>query len=244
LDGEPALPVRLYSTGASGTAVVYAHGGGWAKGCVRAWDPMLSRLCQQSGAAIVSVDYRLAPEHPYPAAVDDMLQAVRAVAAGALFAPPRRLVVMGDSAGGYLAAVAARRMPERIALQVLLYPVVSPRCDTPTYNRYAVGHGLTAERMRWYWRLWAPQAAPGSEHDLLAGIGGPLPPAHIVVAEEDVLCWEGEAYANVLRRLGTPVSAERALGMTHGFVEYLRLLPQARRTLREVAARLRALPPV
>ena len=224
------LPVRIYHPVLDAPtlpAFVYFHGGGHVIGNLDTHDAVARNLCNGGGCIVVSVDYRLAPEHKFPAAADDAFAAVRWCAAhGAeIGIDPRRIAIGGDSAGGNLAAVAALMARDAggpaIRLQVLVYPVADYACDTESYRTYADGYGmLDARSMRWFrdhylrgeadrldWR-----AAP-----LHAGDLSGLPPALVLTAQCDVLHDEGEAYAQRLRAAGVDVDYRDSAGMIHGF---------------------------
>lgn len=237
-DGPP-IPVRVYwpQTGSNGLpVVVYFHGGGWVLGGLDSHDPLCRSLANEVGAVVVSVDYRLAPEHRFPAAAEDAYAATAWVHAHAteLGAAPSRLAVAGDSSGGNLAAVVALMARDRggppLRFQLLVYPVVDYARNTPSYRANAEGYFLTATHMRWYWDQYlgtadgaGPYASPLRAHDLRG-----LPPAYVVTAEFDPLRDEGEAYAQRLREAGVPVSVRRYDGMFHGFFSLAGLLPAAR----------------
>ena len=224
------LPVRVYRPQADAgalPALVYYHGGGHVIGNVDTHDATARNLCNGAGGIVVSVDYRLAPEHKFPAAAEDAFAAVQWCAAhGAeIGIDPERVAVGGDSAGGNLAAVAALMARDAggpaIRLQVLVYPVTDYACDTASYRTYAEGYGmLEARSMRWFrdhylrgeadrldWR-----AAPLRAADLSG-----LPPAIVLTAQCDVLHDEGEAYAQRLRAAGVAVEHRDCEGMIHGF---------------------------
>ena len=224
------LPVRIYRPDFDAPtlpALVYFHGGGHVIGNLDTHDAVARNLCNGAGCIVVSVDYRLAPEHKFPAAAEDAFAAVVWCAAhGAeIGIDPRRIAVGGDSAGGNLAAVAALMARDAggpaIRLQVLVYPVTDYACDTESYRTYSDGNGmLDARSMRWFrdhylrdeadrldWR-----AAP-----LRAGDLGGLPPALVLTAQCDVLHDEGEAYARRLRAAGVEVDHRDIPGMIHGF---------------------------
>jgi acetyl esterase len=233
-EGAPPLPV-----------VAYLHGGGWVMGGVDSYDTPLRGLANAAGAIVAAVDYRLAPEHPFPAALDDSLAAIRWLAghAGDLGGDAVRLVVAGDSAGGNLAAVAARRLRGEVQLraQALIYPVTDAALNTPSYREFADGHGLSAASMRRFWNLYLdgadgtdPDASPLRADDL-AGVA----PAFVLVAEEDVLRDEGEAYAAALREAGVPVELVRWPGTIHGFFRWLAAASAAREAVEAVGAALR-----
>ena len=153
------IPVRVYTPSSDGphAALAYFHGGGWVLGDLDTHDALCRQLCQRTRAVVMAVDYRRAPEHKFPAAIDDCYNAVAHWVANAdMFdIDPRRLVVAGDSAGGNLAAaLAIKARDERgpdIRFQVLLYPVIEPNFSTTSYDTFATGHGLTKETMQWFW---------------------------------------------------------------------------------------------
>jgi acetyl esterase len=227
---------------------VYFHGGGWVIGDLESHDAGCRALANTTGAVVLAVDYRLAPEHPFPAALEDCLAATSWAAshAGELDVDPARLVVMGDSAGGNLAAavplMARAAGGPAIALQVGLYPVLSADFDSSSYRDNAEGFFLTREAMRWFWDQYVPHesdrrnplAAPLEEPDLSG-----LPPSHIVTAEHDPLRDEGEAYANRLRQAGVASSNTRYGGLFHGFFNMGAILPLAAQAFDDVAGFLR-----
>jgi acetyl esterase len=223
------IPVRLYAPRdalAPGPLLVYFHGGGWVQGSVATHDASCRLLAHLSGVRVLSVDYRLAPEHPYPAAVEDAL-AVYAWAADhpdRLGADPARLAVGGDSAGGNLAAVVAlaarddERLPA-VAFQLLLYPVTDVAAKTESYRRFSSGYLLTESGMDWFVSKYLPDPARRTEPqasplraESLAG----LPPAYVATCIPDVLRDEGEAYAARLREAGVAVATQRH-DQIHGF---------------------------
>ena len=224
------LPARVYRPDIGGDvlpAFVYFHGGGHVIGSLDTHDATARNLCNGAGCVVVSVDYRLAPEHKFPAAAEDAFTAVRWCAAhGAeIGVDPRRIAVGGDSAGGNLAAVAALMARDAggpaIRLQILIYPVTDYACDTASYRTYATGYGmLEARSMRWfrdhYLRGEADrldwQAAP-----LHAGDLSDVAPALVLTAQCDVLHDEGVAYAQRLREAGVEVEYQDCEGMIHGF---------------------------
>ena len=233
-EGEPPLPV-----------VAYLHGGGWVMGGLDTYDTPMRALANASGAVVAGVEYRLAPEHRFPAALDDTLTAVRWLAdhSGALGGDGGRLAVAGDSAGGNLAAVAARRLRGEVELrlQALVYPVTDAGVNTPSYREFAEGHGLSAAGMRRFWNLYLdgaeggdPDASPLRATDL-AGVA----PAYVITAEEDVLRDEGEAYAAALREAGVPAELVRWPGVVHGFIRWLAATPASREAIDAVGAALR-----
>lgn len=208
-------------------AFIYFHGGGWVVGDLETHDVVCRQIASQAGVVVIAVDYRLAPEHPFPGAVDDAWNATTWIAsqAGALGIDRKKIAVGGDSAGGGLAAVVALMARDsaalRLALQVLVYPVTELRADSPSYSTYAEGYMLTRAAMRWYIGQYAP--TPEAIEDWR---GSPLrapwvhgvAPALIVAAELDPLVDEGEAYARRLRGARVPVEYHRPEGMIHGFL--------------------------
>ncbi len=228
--------------------VAYLHGGGWVMGTIDAFDPLCRALANASGALIASVDYRLAPEHPFPAAPDDARAAVRWLAANAeeLGADPARLGIAGDSAGGNIAAVTARRLRDEggppLRFQALIYPACDSALNTPSYCENGSGFGLDPESVKRYWELYLdgadgrqPDASPLQAPDL-AG----LPPAFVLTVHHDVLRDEGESYARALEAAGVPVTLRRYDGAVHGFFRWLARAELARRAVAEVGAALRA----
>jgi acetyl esterase len=254
------IPVRLFRPlgagegGAAGSSggglplVAYLHGGGWVVGTIDAFDPLCRALANASGALIASIGYRLAPEHPFPAALEDARAAVRWLAANApeLGADPERMGIAGDSAGGNLAAVTARRLRDEggppLRFQALVYPACDSALNTPSYRANGTGFGLSPESMRRYWELYLdgadgrhPDASPLQATDL-AG----LPPAYVLTVRDDVLRDEGEAYARALEAAGVPVTLSRYDGAVHGFFRWLAQAEIARRAVAQTGAALRA----
>jgi acetyl esterase len=244
-----AIPARVYEPVADppGT-VVYFHGGGWVIGGLDTWDAAVRNLAKESGARVVSVDYRLAPEHRWPAAVEDAVLAVDwASGHGAeqLGYEPRRVAIGGDSAGGNLAAIVAQRAraaggPD-IVQQVLIYPVTDADVDNASYTDPSNALMLTREAMIWFWDHYAPDPASRRNPDaspLQADDLAGLPPAVVLTAEHDVLRDEGEAYAERLRAAGVPVVHRRFPGQMHGFFTMVNVLPGAADALEYVASEL------
>ena len=231
------IPVRLYrpSEEAGLPIFVLLHGGGWVLGDLDTHDNMARFICKRARCLVLSVDYRLAPEHPFPAAVDDSFAALcwAAEHAAEFGGDPHRLLVGGDSAGGNLAAatalMAASQSGPRLAGQVLLYPVLNGAAvDTPSYQDFGGrDYSLPKSDMEWFIRQYLPD--PASRIDPLAS---PLleqnlqelPPAIIVTAEFDVLRDEAEAYARKLAAAGVRVILLRCNGMTHGFLSVAGLI--------------------
>jgi acetyl esterase len=244
------IPVRAYVPAAAGTGpppiVVWLHGGGWVLGSIDSYRALARRLASASGAVVLSVGYRLAPEHPFPAAVQDAVAAVCWAAAegGRAGGDPARVAVAGDSAGGNLAAVVARRLRREVdlRLQALVYPVTDAATDTPSFAEFEERFGLTAASMRRFWTLYLggagggdPDASPLRDPDL-AGVA----PAWLGIADHDVLRDEAEAYAAALERAGVPVTVRRWPGTIHGFLRWQAAAEVARTAADELGGVLRA----
>lgn len=245
------IPVRIYIPFGEGPfgVLVFFHGSGFAMLDLDTHDETCRRLCADGGCVVASVDYRLAPEHPFPAAPDDCLAATRWMAehAAQFNGDPARIGVCGDSAGGCLAAVTAMRVRNEagptLRAQLLMYPVTDHH-DTghATYGEFGTGVGLSAELMRWYWDLYLPDATMAGDSRVaplrMASMAG-LPPAYVMVAEYDVLRDEGEAYARRLQAAGVPVVMVRAMGMNHGFLRHDGVIPEATAALNAACGWLR-----
>jgi acetyl esterase len=248
------IPVRIYwpeaepGDGAGPPVVVFFHGGGWVLCGLDSHDQLCRMMTRDTGVITVSVDYRLAPDHRFPAAAEDAYAATGWAAdhAGELGGDPARLAVAGDSAGGNLAAATALMARDRggpaLAFQLLVYPVVDHRQDTPSCRENAQGFFLTADHMRWYWQQYLgdgdgshPYASPVLADDLTA-----LPPAHVVTAACDPLRDEGEAYGRRLREAGVAAEVRRYDGMFHGFFGMRDLLPAAAEAQAAAFSALRA----
>ncbi len=243
------IPVRVYRPGDRPDlpVLVWYHGGGWVIGDLESIDATCRRLCLLAEAAVVSVDYRLAPEHPAPAAAEDAYAALQWVAAHAaeLGGDPARVAVGGESAGGNLAAVVSLLARDRggpaIAHQVLVYPVTDCAMDTASYaeNREYL---LTPELMTWFWDQYAPRgidrAAPIISPLRAADLSG-LPSAHVLTAEFDPLRDEGRAYADRLRAAGVPVRYENYDGQIHTFFTSAHVFDAGARAVAAVAEQLR-----
>jgi acetyl esterase len=228
-------------------ALVYFHGGGWVTGDIETHEGICRMLANAAQCVVASVDYRCAPEFPFPTAAEDAYAATRWVAehAGELGVDPRRLAVCGDSAGGNLAAavplMARDREGPRLALQVLVYPITDCDFDRASYRENAEGYLLTSESMRFYWDQYVQDPAdrvnPYVSPLRAASLTG-LPPALVITAEYDPLRDEGEAYARALADAGVPVSHRRYPGMIHAFFRFTNVLDAARAAVAEVVAAL------
>jgi acetyl esterase len=245
------IPVRVYvPTAEPGPrpVLVYFHGGGWVIGSVDTHDGTVRAVAEGSGVTVVSVDYRLAPEHPFPAAIDDCLAAVRWVVGNAadLDVDPARLAVGGDSAGGNLAAIAAHELlaggPD-IRFQLLIYPVTDGTMSHPSIDENAEGYFLTKATMTWFWQQYVcdgdwtgPRVSPlHAADEILAG----LPPALVITAEYDPLRDEGEAYAARLAAAGVDARTRRYGGMIHGFFSMRDLVPEGKAAVDDACEALR-----
>jgi acetyl esterase len=223
------LPVRVYRPVLDRglPAIVFAHGGGWVICDLDSHDPLCRTLAAAVGAVVVAVDYRRAPEFPYPAALDDVEAALRWVVAHAteLGVDSGRVAVAGDSAGGNLAAALALRARDAggppIAAQLLIYPVLDSSLATDSYGEFADGFGLTRAGMEWYWNQYVAQPErrrePGAAPSCAESLAG-LPPAIVAVAECDPLRDEGVAFAERIERDGGRAWCRVYDGGFHGFL--------------------------
>jgi acetyl esterase len=252
----PAGEIRLRVTAPAGAgpfpALIYFHGGGWVAGNLDTHDALCRAITNAAGIAVVSVDYRLAPEHPYPAAVEDAYAATAWVVehGPTIGVDPGRVGVGGDSAGGNLAAVVALRARDagrggpRLACQLLIYPITNDDLESASYREFARGYMLTGEAMAWYWDQYVPDHAARRQpwvSPLRAEDLGGLPPALVITAGYDVLRDEAEAYAARLAGAGTVARLSRYEGMIHGFLRRAAIFDQARTALDEIGATLRSM---
>ena len=243
-----ARPARLYAPSHERLPVLlYLHGGGFTIGDLETHDSLCRQLALRAGIAVLALDYRLAPEHRFPCAVDDSMAALRALfrQGATLGLDATRIAVGGDSAGGTLAAVSALQARDEglpLALQLLITPGTSARADTESHARFARGHLLDAEAIAWFFAHYIDEAerddwrfAPlhAEDHEGLA-------PACIVLAEADPLVDEGLAYGDRLRAAGVPVQLELYKGVTHDFIKMGRMLPEALAAQQACAEALRA----
>jgi acetyl esterase len=239
------VPVRAYRPEGQGAlpVIAYFHGGGWAVGSIDSFDAVCRALANASGAVVASVGYRLAPEHPFPAALEDCVAVTRwlGIEAHEFGADPTRLAVAGDSAGGNLAVGVARRLGDRLKALALIYPVCDAGLNTPSYRDFKERYGLTAAGMQRYWNLYLDGAdglqadASPLRADDLAG----LPPTYVLTSEFDVLRDEGEALVQQLREAGVDVTHRRFEGTIHGFWRWLAATDVTREAIAEVAGALR-----
>ena len=245
------IPARLYCPVAGRTPLVaYLHGGGWTIGNLETHDRMCRRLADGSGAAVLAIDYRLAPEHPWPASVDDTVAALRWVASAPpeLGETPDAVAVAGDSAGGTLAALACLRLRDEHPaalpdLQALLCANTDLTGAQPSMREKATGWGLDADTVRFFNSQWVPDrtrwADPGVSPLHAPDLSG-LPSALIVTAEHDPLRDESEAYARRLRDAGVDVELRREPGLIHNFMLMDEVSPACAAAADRVAADLRA----
>ena len=239
------IPIRVYSpytdTGAPLPCVIFFHGGGWVGGDLDSHDALCRLLCNASQSRLVAVDYRRAPEHPFPAAVEDALDASHWIAmhANRYGIDPMRIAVAGDSAGGNLAAVVAHHARDTgriLKLQLLIYPVTDPRTDTASYADNAQGYALDRAGMEWFFDQYLPDPAHRTNPHV-AVLRAPdlrrLAPALILTAGYDPLRDDGRAYAHVLREAGNRVTLQEYDTLIHGFATMLAVSDVSRRAMLE-----------
>jgi acetyl esterase len=251
-----ALPsgrvLRVYRNSAATPApiVLYLHGGGWVVGGLEMNDPLCRRLVSLTGAVVASLDYRLAPEDPYPAALDDCVEALSWARenASTLGGDAGSVAVAGTSAGGNLAAGLALLVRDRglppLAAQVLLYPVLDPRMDTSSYASYGTNYYLEARQMAWYWHQYVGTdltgvpgyAAPATVADVRG-----LAPALIVSAEFDPLRDEAENYAARLAAAGVPTRMIRIDGQIHSFLSFIGVMTAVDAAVADIAQAIKHL---
>ena len=245
------IPVRIYSpSGKANGILVYFHGGGWVVGDITSHDYVCRTLTNAAGCTVVSVDYRLAPEHKFPAGPEDCYAATMWASqnAASLGSDADHIAVGGDSAGGNLAAavslMARDRGGPRIRHQMLIYPVTDAAMDTPSQQEFlADGFVLSKLDMEWFWGHYLankkdgenPYASPARARDLRN-----LPPAHIITASHDPLRDEGEAYGELLKKAGNRVKVKRYDGVVHGFFSLQAAIDQGKTANRELAEELKA----
>jgi acetyl esterase len=245
--GGRAVPVRVYRPDgpARAGATVFLHGGGWVFGDLESHDGMCRSITRRSGITTVAVDYRRAPEHPFPAAVQDAVGVIRWLAdhGGEIGVAARPLAVVGDSSGGNLAAAASLVLRDEdgegspLAFQALLYPVTDPAMGTASYEENADDPFLSKDEMVWYWSQYGGGIAPDDPRaavSTVADLRG-LPPTYLVVAGLDPLRDEGLAFAGALRSSGVPVRCSEYPDMPHGFLLFAGRLSRAQEGLAEVA---------
>ncbi len=244
------IPIRVYAPEGTGPfpALVYFHGGGWVAGDLEMVDPLGTMLTNRVGAVVVSVDYRLAPEHKFPAPLTDCYSATQWVSdnAAELNVDPARIAVGGDSAGGNLAAAVSVMARDKgtpaLAFQILFYPVTNMDYETASYRENGADYFLTTDMMRWFWGHYLESEDVGSDalaSPLLVQDASGLPPTFVVTAEFDPLRDEGEAYAEVLREAGNHVTVKRYEGQIHGFVTRCGIMDVGKQAIEDAAAQTR-----
>lgn len=242
------LPARLYADSSGPLPILlYLHGGGFTIGSLETHDSLCRQIALRSGAAVIALDYRLAPEHRFPTAVDDAWAAMRWLAehAATLGLDGSRLAVGGDSAGGTLAAtcaIHARDIGLPLRLQLLITPGTTAHADTPSHRTFARGYLLEAESIAWFFDQYIDhsQRSDWRFAPLEADALDDLAPACVVLAECDPLVDEGIAYADRLRAAGVPVALELYRGVTHDFIKLGRVLPEAETAQAVIGAALDA----
>lgn len=245
------IALRNYTPVAAATealpTLVFYHGGGFVIGNLDTHDGLCRILANEAGVRVIAIDYRLAPEHKFPAAVDDAYAALAFVEANAmeLGVDANRLAVGGDSAGGALAAVMAQMAKEKggpgLAFQLLLFPVTQIGGETNSLRDFAEGHFLERAGLEWFFEAYLPKDADRNDpriSPLSAGSFSGLPPAYLMTAECDPLHDEGVRYADVLREAGVPVQVSDHAGLVHDFIYLQAVLPQASEALKDAAAAL------
>ena len=245
-----SIPVRLYTPEGRGAhpLLLYFHGGGWVLGGLDTHDTVCRELAHGAGCAVMSVDYRLAPEHQFPAAPDDCYAALvwAATNAAAIGVDATRIAVGGDSAGGNLTCVTALQARDkggpRLCFQLPVYPVTNHSLDTPSYRENAKGYLLETESMAWFWGHYLPSDRDG-EHAYASPLRATdfreLPPALVITAEFDPLRDEGEAYGKRLQEAGVPTELRRYDGMIHGFFGMSAIMDQAKAAIADASTALR-----
>jgi len=246
------VPVRLYQPEAllDGTVLpvlIFLHGGGWVFGDLDSHDHVCRALAHEAAMVVLSVDYRLAPENPFPAAVDDCMAVLRWVTANAegIGGDPARIAVGGDSAGGNLSAVTALQArgddEAAVAFQLLVYPSTDFEADTPSLHENADGYLLTQAAIEHFAGLYVPAGTDRRDPRIspIYGDLAGLPPAHVITAEFDPLRDEGAAYAEALKAAGVDVTYSLYPGMVHGFMRMGALVDDANAAIQESAKRMR-----
>jgi acetyl esterase len=248
--GERHVPVRVYrpAGAARAGAAVFLHGGGWVFGDLSSHDGICRSLTRDSGVTTVAVHYRRAPEHPFPAALEDAVGVVRWLAehGAEIGVPARPLALVGDSSGGNVAAAAAVVLRDEgdspVAFQALFYPATDPSMSTRSYQENADDPFLSADEMAWYWSEYGGGEAPADPRAALSTLTDlrGLPPAYLLVAGLDPLRDEGIRFAGALREAGVPVRCSEYPDMPHGFLLFAGRLSRAVQGLAEAAGEIAA----
>jgi acetyl esterase len=244
------IPIRVYrpSDKARSMALIYFHGGGWVVGSLDSHDGPCRAFAKTADIVVISVGYRLAPEHPFPAPLEDAWSATQWIYNNAfdLNIDAERIGVGGDSAGATLATVVAGRGRDHqvpLALQLLLYPVIDHRCNTSSYSLFSQGYGLTRDAMRWYWQQYlggAETTNPEASPSLAENVQG-LPRAIVVTAEADILRDEAEGYAQRMFLSTVETEGYRYDGMIHGFLRMAGKVDRSRTAYDELAESIKAM---
>jgi acetyl esterase len=243
------VPCRLYlpDNATRPPLIVYAHGGGFMQGSLPSWDAMLRALVRESGFAALSVDYKLSPEHRFPAAFEEFAAVTRLAAreGSDLGVDPSRLAVGGDSAGANLALGAAMALRDEgldsVSFMLLIYGVYSTDSESPSWQRFGQGAGLSQTQMRWIWETYLK--SPDQQRDwraapILGNLEG-LPAAHLIVGSLDPLFDDNHRLAAALKGARVATTLEVYEGLGHGFIRYGRLIGAARRAVSDCARALR-----
>lgn len=247
-DGKHKVPLRLYrpSLAAGLPIIIFIHGGGFVVGSLETHDALCRSLAAHSGAAVISVGYRLAPEAPYPAPLDDCVTALKWIygIAPSLQLDAARLAICGDSAGGQL-AIASCLQGRHEGIEVchlgLVYPMIDPKCESASTHQFAEGHLLTRSVMQWFWQCYAGHDVNTADPRLAVMDADlrDLPPTTVLTAELDPLRDEGEAFTRRIEANGVMVVARRYLGMPHGFMSLCALTTVADRAIQDLSSDIR-----
>ncbi|MGM9474635.1 alpha/beta hydrolase [Pseudarthrobacter sp. YS3] len=244
--------VRVYdprTVGGPTPAVLFFHGGGWVMGSLSTHDGLCRRLASRTNLPVIAVDYRLAPENPYPAAIDDSRVAMHWLldAGNEHGLAVTQVVLVGDSAGGQLAAVLANENatttdPLPVAAQVLMYPMVDLTMSSPSYKRVTEGFPLVADTIGWFADHYLPKDVDRAAPEIspsLAQLPAGLPPAYVITVDNDPLVDEGANYAAALARAGTEVQYQHLPGYAHGLLTSAGRIPRGEQTVDQIAAFIR-----
>lgn len=245
------IPIRIYrpTNQESKAALVYYHGGGWVGGDLDTHEALCRAITNAANCTVIAVDYRLAPEHCYPAAAEDGFACFTWVCRNseAMGLDSKKIAVCGDSAGGNLVAVVCLMARDRNhplpCQQILIYPIVNRDDTTSSYQQYAEGYSLTTTGMNWFWQHYTPEESQSNEpyaSPLLAADLSGLPPALVILAEYDVLRSEGEQYADRLQETGIPTQQIIYPGMIHGFVSRVAMFDLAQQAVQQIAGTLQS----
>lgn len=247
VDSDYEIPIRIYrkSDKENQPIIIYYHGGGWVIGSIETHDALCRWLTLYSDCIVVSVEYRLAPEFPYPTAVHDAYAAAKWIHKHAheLGGNPEKIAVAGDSAGATLATVVCMKAKKHQDLnfvsQILYYPTIEFTFDTDSYKQFAEGYMLTKERMKWFANHYFQKDLEKAKHPeaspILAEDVSGQPPAFIITAEYDPLRDEGEAYAEKLKNAGVEVVCKRYAGMIHGFIRAASIIDKGKEAIVETS---------